>query len=314
MSVSVVIPTHGRADRLPDAIRSVLAQDVATDVEVVVVNDGGPSLSEVVGAIEVPGSSRVRLVELERNGGPSVARNAGLAVTEGEIVGFLDDDDLYLPGHLAAALTHLDAGADLVYVDTPISRTRVTPHTLDEADITVHVAYPDDRGLLEVANHIPPTAVVCRSPRAVGVEFDVDLPVLEDWDFWLRLVRHQGFRTTFLPEPTVVMHRIPGVASLTVTSDDLTALRRYETLHRSMLERWPASSPAVEEARTHVMGLYQMAYEVMAAGQHLDHHYYERSLGVLYHWLGGTLDGDITEALRDTILGRSTVGTLGWRS
>lgn len=97
-AVTVIINTYNRADRVGRAIASVLGQDFA-DFEVVVVDDGSRDHTpEVVASFEVP---RLRAVRQE-NRGLCAARNRGLAEAKGDWVGFLDDDDLFFPGVLAA--------------------------------------------------------------------------------------------------------------------------------------------------------------------------------------------------------------------
>lgn len=312
--VSVVVPTFNRPEFLPDALDSVLAQDLDGELEVIVVNDGGPSVESVVAPYAGRRGRTVTLLELGQNTGVSNARNVAMRAASGQYVAFLDDDDVYAPNHLSATVEALRDGAGLAYVATPIASARVTGATTADADAPVQVAYPDDRGLIEVANHIPPSAVVCRSPAAVGAMFDTGLSILEDWDFWLRLIREYGFRTRFLPEPTVVRHRIPSVPSLVVTADNVGALRRYEKLHRRMMERWPATSARTELARLHMLRLYDLARARLEQGMELDQNYYQRSLGILYRWLGGSGPDDIDEALQDALLGRSQAGTLGWRT
>jgi glycosyltransferase involved in cell wall biosynthesis len=311
--VSVVVPTFNRPEFLSDALASVLAQDLDGEIEVIVVNDGGSSVESVVAPYRGRRGRVVRLIELEQNLGVSNARNVAMRAASGDYVGFLDDDDLYRPGHLSSAVEALTGGADLVYVATPIVCVRVTGAAASNADAPVQVAYPDDRGLLEVANHIPPTAVVCRSPAAVGATFDTDLSLMEDWDFWLRLIRVHGFRTRFLPEPTVVRHRIPGVASLAGTAEDISTLRGQENLHRALMERWPASSTRVELARRHMLRLYDLARARLAHGLTLDHLFYQRSLFILYQWLGGSDHVDLDEAMEGVLSGRSRAGIHGWR-
>jgi len=116
--VSVVIPTYGRAEALGKAIESVLGQTYK-DLEVIIVDDNDPSSKDrsatrsiVEGYMAVDG--RVRYVELERNVGGSLARNAGVEASVGELVTFLDDDDYYYPSKLEKQVSLLlSSGADV---------------------------------------------------------------------------------------------------------------------------------------------------------------------------------------------------------
>jgi GT2 family glycosyltransferase len=102
--VSVVVPLYNKADSILRTLRSVAAQTVE-DFEVIVVDDGSTDGGgEIVRAFADP---RVRLLR-QPNGGPGVARNAGLALARGEFVSFLDADDEWLPTFLEAGLRALD--------------------------------------------------------------------------------------------------------------------------------------------------------------------------------------------------------------
>lgn len=97
--ISVIIPTYNRAAVLGDAIDSILVQDVEP-LEIVVVDDGSTD-----GTAEVAGSygGRVRYVR-QPHRGVAVARNTGLAAAQGELIAFLDSDDVWTDGSLAARL------------------------------------------------------------------------------------------------------------------------------------------------------------------------------------------------------------------
>src|ERR687889_2943029 len=108
--VSVVIPCYNQAHFLGEAIESVLAQSYP-NFEIIVVDDGSmDDTSEVAGSYP-----KVRLVRQE-NQGPSGARNAGLARSEGEYVVCLDADDRLLPEALKTGLKHLEAHPECAFV------------------------------------------------------------------------------------------------------------------------------------------------------------------------------------------------------
>jgi glycosyltransferase involved in cell wall biosynthesis len=91
MRVSVIIPTYNRAHSVVDAIASVLDQRYG-DLELIVVDDGSTDdTASRVGAIS---DRRLRYVR-GRHGGVSAARNLGAQCATGELLAFLDSDDLW---------------------------------------------------------------------------------------------------------------------------------------------------------------------------------------------------------------------------
>lgn len=109
-TVSVIIPTFNRAAAVRAAIDSALSQEPAPD-EVIVIDDGSTDSTP-----ETLASYGDRIVAIRReNGGAGAARNTGIARATGDWLAFLDSDDLWLPGRLAALHRDLDqAGADIV--------------------------------------------------------------------------------------------------------------------------------------------------------------------------------------------------------
>jgi hypothetical protein len=95
--VSAIIPTYNAPHFLVQAVESALAQDYR-DYELIVIDDGsGPETHQ---ALE-PYMDRIRYIYQE-NAGPSAARNRGIRESTGELLAFLDHDDLWLPGKLTA--------------------------------------------------------------------------------------------------------------------------------------------------------------------------------------------------------------------
>src|SRR2546423_12851996 len=99
--LSVVIPTWNRARLVGEAVESALAQ-MDGRVEVIVVDDG--STDDTAGELARRFGTRVNVLRMPRRGGIGAARNAGAREASGELVAFLDSDDLWLPGKLDAEL------------------------------------------------------------------------------------------------------------------------------------------------------------------------------------------------------------------
>lgn len=116
MSISVIIPTHDRSSLVVRAVDSALAADTGEPLDVIVVDDA--STDGTVGMLDARyrDEARVRVVRLDRNEGPSGARNAGLAAARGDYVLFLDSDDVLLPDALRLAYAAFGAAPDLQFV------------------------------------------------------------------------------------------------------------------------------------------------------------------------------------------------------
>lgn len=108
--VAVVIPTHGRADRLPALVRALEAQTLPADeFEVVIVQDGGlDDTAAVVEDLRSHSPLAIRFLRLEENRGPAWARNHGWRSSGAQLVAFTDDDTQPAPGWLAAGVRALE--------------------------------------------------------------------------------------------------------------------------------------------------------------------------------------------------------------
>lgn len=102
--VSVVIPCFNRWPHIQRAIDSVLAQSYES-TECIVVDDASTDGSHASLASHYQGNSRVRLLSLNRNQGQSAARNHGARQASGELLCFLDSDDILLEDSIASRVS-----------------------------------------------------------------------------------------------------------------------------------------------------------------------------------------------------------------
>ena len=119
-SVTVVLPVFNRVQVVARAIESVLGQTFS-DFELLVVDDA--STDGTVSRVARFGDPRLRILPLPTNGGACAARNAGIEAARGEIVCFLDSDDVYLPTKLEHVVARFAAAPELdLLVDSFVSR------------------------------------------------------------------------------------------------------------------------------------------------------------------------------------------------
>jgi glycosyltransferase involved in cell wall biosynthesis len=183
---SAIIPTYNRAAFVRRAISSALEQRLpgAGEVEVIVVDDESTDATPEVTA---EFGTRIRYLR-QANRREGAARNTGAAQALGEYFAFLDSDDYWLPGKLAADLVRFEQ-ADrpaLVY-----SRGR----NVDPADRLIgerHLSNPEGDVFWSLAREafIPMSTVAVRADafrECGGFVEDLDLSGTADWELWMRL-------------------------------------------------------------------------------------------------------------------------------
>jgi len=183
--VSVVIPTYDRIETLPRSLDSVINQTFS-DWELIVVDDGSTDGTDEMILRDYPA---VRLHRQE-NSGVSAARNAGVALTSGEWIAFLDSDDAWLPEKLERQLSALANEPEL----------RLS-HT-DEIWIRngKRVNQPKEYAKSGGGIYLRCLPLCCICPSSVLLRrdlfdeiggFDEILPVCEDYDLWLRITARE---------------------------------------------------------------------------------------------------------------------------
>ncbi len=104
--ISVIMPSYNAASWIGQAVESMLVQQ-GPSWELLIIDDGSTDATRAIAAWYAARDSRIRLLDNAGVKGPGAARNTGLAQTRGEAVAFLDSDDVYFPGALAALHTRL---------------------------------------------------------------------------------------------------------------------------------------------------------------------------------------------------------------
>ena len=268
-AISVLIPAWNCAPLLERALRSVDAQSVAASaaLETIVVDDGSTDdtaerVRRLAGELRVP----VRYVRQE-NAGPAAARNHALSLARGELVAFLDADDEWLPHKLARQLPLFErAGVGLAYCDVAFVDAAGQP--IEGYSRRVRLLEGDVLLALFLDFFLLTSAVVMRRELAEREKgFRVDLPVGEDYDFFLRTLRH--CEAGVVREP--LLRRTVRPDSLSRQDFALDARVDIDTLRRFAAEN-PAFAAAHPRAIAARLAQYHgtFAWELLGRGRRRD--------------------------------------------
>ena len=232
MRVAVIIPCFNVAGLLPKALDSVLAQ-THQDLDIVCVDDGSTDgTGKVVEAYAARTGGRVRLLTTP-NRGASAARNAGMRITAGELIQFLDADDTIDPGKIAAQVG-LVSGHDLVVGDFE----QVMPNGLR---LSVEALYGAPwEGL--VATKLGCTCSNLWSRKAIEAVggWNEAMASSQDYELAFRVLRN-GARTTWDRQ---VLTRVLKRSSGSISSGDKAGnWERYITLRRAIKEYMERTDP-----------------------------------------------------------------------
>ncbi len=263
--VSIVIPVYNPGKFLRPALESVQNQTY-TDWEIIVIDDGS---TEDIASIcqNVPGLRYSK----QAHSGQSIARNAGVIQSCGELIAFLDHDDVWHPTKLQQQVEAMDKDPDIALCYTNYEvidhngmalRTSVRAADFLHQDLTVFAA--GSESFLAISELGIPTCTVAMIRRnAVGVTglFDPLLSCCEDYDLWFRLCIH--FKSVYLPsiEASYRQHARQHTRVLLSTSNDEQVWDKYLRIANA------TKNPALAQASHRMRKLARRNFAALAYDQ-----------------------------------------------
>ncbi len=232
--VSLIVRTKNRLALLSEALQSIV-QQTYPKIEVIVVNDGGQDVSEVVESFNDTKLSIV-LVQFTTPLGRSKAANVGLDRANGEYIAFLDDDDWLDPEHIQQLLLLLEnpLQADCVAAYSCVRSIEQKTGKLIRLFDRVYSPVT-----LKLENYLPIHAVLFRRHVIDGptaCHFDEAFDLFEDWDFWLQLQSHGNF---IFNEQITANYRVnDGISGEGVFSDEARAVNVLNQLVEKWKYKW----------------------------------------------------------------------------
>ncbi len=175
-TITVILPTRNRPELLAEAIASVLAQTI-DGWEIVIVDSGSDPPATI------PDDPRIRLVRLDGDPGPAGARNAGVDAAQGDVLAFLDDDDLFAPDRLAIGLDGLSRHP-IAVCGTRFLHDTNGQHRRLEGDISE-----------TILDGLTPSLGATMLRREAMARFDERWRALEDVEWWWRTAQRHPVTT-----------------------------------------------------------------------------------------------------------------------
>ncbi len=226
--VSVVIPTYNNASMASEAVDSVLGQTYRRR-EIIVVDDG--SEDDTASRLARFGAA-ITLITQEHLG-PAVARNAGIRSGTGELVAFLDSDDVWMPDKLERCVAALQARPEAGVAYTALRIHEVETGRRYRLPQYTKSGWMARDLFMECRGVNTSTLVVGRTClEKVGL-FDEELFRAQDWDLMIRLAEQYEY----VHVPEVLTERRLHAKSLSVTHRDLYAEYNLRVITKALARR-----------------------------------------------------------------------------
>ncbi|MBN1359566.1 MAG: glycosyltransferase [Sedimentisphaerales bacterium] len=197
--MTVLLPTYNRRLYLPAALSSIVRQTYR-NLEIFVINDGGPDVADIVRSFHEP---RLTFIDRRENRGKPYSLNEALSRAQGKYVAYLDDDDVFYPHHVASLVEVLEGQTDcqVAYSDLYRAHCKVLPDGSRQVlSKQVDVCRDFDRFMMLYFNHVLHVSLMHRRDLLdrTGL-YNENLNILIDWDITRRL----AFFTDFCHTPTI---------------------------------------------------------------------------------------------------------------
>jgi GT2 family glycosyltransferase len=234
--VSVVVTAFNAEPFIEATLNSVRRQSFG-DFEILVIDDGSTDGTATAVRRVMDADSRCRMI-IQDNRGPSAARNRGIAETSGELIAFLDHDDMWHPDKLAMQVAlldlHQDAGVVTCFSAVIDEHGGCLGWRLGGYATGIVYSRMIDWDMVSGGS----VAMVRRGALLMTGPFDDKLRFREDWDMWIRLARQVSFVT--VPRALVGYTRRPRNSS-----------QAYEQMAREgalVIRKVQHDDPAISEA------------------------------------------------------------------
>lgn len=208
MLVSVVLPTYNRAHILVRAIDSVLEQTYTNWELIIIDNHSTDGTDDLVNSYHNP---RIQLLKIHNDGIIAKSRNVGIRQAKGELIAFLDSDDIWESNKLEIQLLKMSESG-CKFSSTAISLIDKKGKTVKKKyrnKLTTHLFNVPNSRNLYYSNQIVLSSVMIEKDFLGDLRFDEDehMVAVEDYGLWLLLLRKKENPYIFIKE-NLVKYRV----------------------------------------------------------------------------------------------------------
>ena len=245
---SIIIPVYNVGAYIEQTLTSVFAQTLR-DFEVIVIDDG--STDDTADRVKAFSNHDALHYVYQTNAGPAAARNTGLELAKGQLIAFLDSDDLWHPRKLEAHLEQMQNHPNLgmsfnwfeVFYDRPGGQ-RVAPWFAPPANPTLQWVDFLERNWTGTSS-----TVIVRTESLDRRRFDARFRTGEDYHLWLEIAQ-AGWEIGFVPEVLTVYrkrHSSLTVNYVQIALDELYVMEEalqtcasnvQPQVRRAIMRRW----------------------------------------------------------------------------
>ena len=267
---SIIVPAFNVQSTLTDTLNTLLAQTYH-NFEIVIVDDGSTDETAKI-ASAFAKDSRVRVIR-QVNRGLAGARNSGIAAAKGEVIGFCDSDDLWLPEKLARHVAHLEtnphvgisySGSALMDDDGRLTGQAQRPKLTEVSTADIFKRNPIGNGSAVMIRRVVLDAIAFNPPNEPTRNwyFDETFRQSEDIECWLRISLSTDWAFEGIPG-LLTLYRINAGGLSAATERQLANWER-------MVSKLTPLNPAFFAVNSPIARAYQLRYLNRRAVSDLD--------------------------------------------
>lgn len=179
------MPTYNSANNLNDSIKSVLAQDYKL-WELIIIDDQSIDESIKIAQSHSLNDSRISVLQTDQNIGSGKARNLGINNSKGDLIAFLDSDDLWLPNKLDVQVK-MFSDKRVSFVCSAYQRFHTTTNKTENVGVPKSIEFND----LLKTNYIGCLTVILKREVYKDLKFP-EMRKRQDYALWLSLIKNGG--------------------------------------------------------------------------------------------------------------------------